>query len=541
MAHDDHADAQTATKWLGLALGPLAAGLVYLLFAGHLTGGPNLAGVSDAACACAAVATLMAIWWLTQAIPLPITSLLPLALFPVLGVATMPEASAPYGDPIVFLFLGGFLIQLAMERWNLHRRIALLILLAVGDGPARLVGGCMLATAFISMWVSNAAAAAMMLPIGMSLAQRIALGRSASPRPTPPVTAADPQHGVLELPATASPESTNPAKHPDPSVRHFAAACMIGIAWAATIGGLATPIGTAPNVQLVAYLDREGFAKVTFAQWLWFGAPLAAAFLIAAWVLLTKVFFTMRMPPNPDAGRLVREDYRALGPMKFGEWATLGVFLFAVTGWLFQTPIATALGLVRVLPNGATQSLVTDAGVAITAGLLLFLIPVSPRRGVFVLDWAHASRLPYGVLILFGGGLSLAAAITATGLDKAIAQPIQGLAGVHLLMMILAITAAAVFLSELVSNTALTATLLPIVGAAALGLGVPPALVLFPVALGASAAFMMPAGTPPSAICFSSGYFSIAQMAKAGLLLNLIGISLIAAVIYLIAPRALGV
>ena len=520
---DDHHGPLSPWKSLGLVLGPIAALVAYFLLTGTLRGGVPVAGLSTTACACAAVATLMAIWWLTEAIPLAATALLPLALFPVLNISTMKETAAPYGDEIVFLFLGGFLIQLAMERWGLHRRIALIIMLAVGTGPVRLIGGAMLATAFISMWVSNAAAAAMMLPIGMSLCQRLA------------------QRGggglAAEAPAIA------PNLHPDPNIRNFATSCMIGIAWAATIGGLATPIGTAPNVQLVAYLERNQLIDITFAKWLWIGLPLSGALLLVSWLLLTRVFFPIRLAPDANAPppRLaIREDYRALGPVKPGEWATLAVFLIAVAGWLFQNPIAHTLGLTRTRPDGSTIVMLTDAGVAITAGLLLFLIPVNPRRGTFVLDWHWAAKMPFGVLILFGGGLSLAAAITATGLDRAIAQPLQGLAGTHPILMILAITAAAVFLSELVSNTALTATLLPIVGAAATQLDIHPALVLIPTALGASAAFMMPAGTPPSAICLSSGYFTIGQMARVGLVLNLIGIALVTLVVYTIAPTALA-
>lgn len=523
---DDHHAPHSPWKSLGLVLGPIAALIAYLLLTGTIRGGVPVAGLSTAACACAAVATLMATWWLTEAIPLAATALLPLALFPILNISTMKETAAPYGDEIVFLFLGGFLIQLAMERWGLHRRVALIIMLAVGTGPVRLVGGAMLATAFISMWVSNAAAAAMMLPIGMSLCQRLS------------------QRGVgTGGTLSADTPTSAPNLHPDPNIRHFATSCMIGIAWAATIGGLATPIGTAPNVQLVAYLERNQIIDITFAQWLWIGLPLSGALLLISWLLLTRVFFPIRLATdaNAPAPRLgIRDDYRALGPVKPGEWATLAVFLVAVAGWLFQNPIAHALGLTRTRPDGSTIVMLTDAGVAITAGLLLFLIPIHPRRGTFVLDWHWAAKMPFGVLLLFGGGLSLAAAITATGLDRAIAQPLQGLAGTHPILMIIAITAAAVFLSELVSNTALTATLLPIVGSAAAALGIHPALVLIPTALGASAAFMMPAGTPPSAICLSSGYFTIGQMAKVGLVLNLLGIALITLIVYFFAPSALA-
>ncbi len=516
---DEPSPSPSRLRLVGLLAAPVLAAGVYIWldrFGPQGTGGPNVAGLSDSGVAVAALAALMAGWWLTEAIPLAATAMLPLVVLPLLKVSSIAEVGRSYGDEIVFLFLGGFLIQLAMERWNLHRRVALSITLLVGSNPRRLVGGLMLATAFISMWISNAAAAAMMLPIALSVCGLVARRESGGGAETP----IDPGAPI--------------------SVRNFGVAATIGIAWAATIGGLATPIGTAPNVLLRGFLEREYDRHIGFGPWMMVCAPLAALLLVFAWWLLASVMYPVSNRHDDHDTDGLRAEMRALGPVSRGEWATLCVFVLAVAGWLFSKPLSHLLGLVRTRPDGTVQELLNDSVVAMTAGLLLFVIPVDVKRQVFALDWRDCKRLSYGTLLLFGGGLALASAISSTGLDKTIGQAVAGLGGLHPFVLVLVVCALVVFLSELVSNTALTATLLPIMGSAAVALKADPTTVLLATALAASAAFMMPAGTPPSAITFSSGYYRIGQMARAGVVLNLVSIALIACLVYFAGPLLLG-
>ncbi len=501
------------SRWrlVGLCAGPPAAALVYAALSARAE------TLAPAAITVAALATLMAVWWLTEAIPLAATALLPLALFPLLKVAPVADVGRAYGNEIVFLFLGGFLIQLAMERWNLHKRIALVITLTVGTNPRRLVGGLMLATAFISMWISNAASAAMMLPIATSVCGLVARRTAGA--------------GGAQVDSPLSPGAPT-------HVRNFGIAAAIGVAWAATIGGLATPIGTAPNVLVRGYLKEHLGRDISFAQWTSLCGPLSVLLLVAAWWLLVRVFFPVSATRAHGDASGLRAELRALGPMSRGEWNTLGVFLVAVAGWLFSKELSHALGLVRIAPSGKPQELINDSVVAMTAGLGLFILPVSLRAQVFTLDWRDTTRLSWGTLLLFGGGLALADAITSSGLDLAIGRGMSGLGGLHPLVLLLCVCGLVVFLSEFVSNTALTATLLPIMAGAAPAMGLPAHTLLLATALSASAAFMMPAGTPPSAITFSSGYYKIGDMARSGLLLNLIAVALVAGLLHLAGPWA---
>jgi sodium-dependent dicarboxylate transporter 2/3/5 len=436
--------------------------------------------------------------------------MLPLILFPLLLIMPMGATASQFGDELIFLFLGGFLLQLAMERWGLHRRLALVIILAVGTRPARLVAGIMIATAALSMWISNAAAAAMMLPIGMSVCQLVAA-----------------REGGGDV-----------ARSPHRHVRNIGICVMIGIAWAATIGGIATPIGTAPNVLMRGFMRERFGIEPSFIQWMALCTPMAIILLLVSWLLLTKWMYPVAAggPHDRAQGKaerlLLGEQLRGLGPVNSGEWATMIVFALAVGGWVFGGLISKQLGLTF---NG--KAAINDSVVAMLAGLALFVIPVSVRRQEFVLDWKHAARVPYGVLLLFGGGLALAKGIEHTHLDVAIGQALQGVGGLHPLAVVLIVTAVCVFLSEFMSNTALTATLLPIIAGVATAIGAEPIMLLLPLTLGASCAFMMPAGTPPSAIAFSSGYFGIRDMARPGLVLNVVGIVLIAGMVYFFGPR----
>ncbi len=502
-AEEGSAAGVSALRWWGLLGGPAIGVALWAWLTGALGDGGNVGGLSEAACRAAGVAAVMAVWWLTEAIPLAATALLPLALFPVLGVLSMKDAAAPYGDEVVFLFLGGFLIQLAMERWGLHTRVALLIMLAMGARPTRLVAGLMLASALISMWVSNAATTAMMLPIASSIVQSLA--------------------------ARAGAGTGNPRESSDRSVRNFAICAAIGVAYAATIGGVATPVGTAPNMLALSALRQHHGVSIGFAQWALLAGPLAAVLLVVTWLLMTRVVFPITLREAPGGRELIRAAWRELGPVKPGERWTLAVFLLTASAWILKDWLSGRLGVP-----------LTDGGIAVCGALLCFLIPLHVRRQEFLLDWASASRLPFGVLLLFGGGLSLARAISDTGIDAALGAALGSFRGVHPAVLILIVTAACVWISELVSNTALTAAMIPVLGAASAALHVPAALLIVPATLAASLAFMMPAGTPPNAIAFSSGYFRIGDMAKIGFLLNWVSIGLITGVVWWVGPRVLG-
>ena len=444
----------------------------------------------------AAVAVLMALCWITEALPIPATALLPLVLFPLLGVADINAAAAPYAHRLVFLFMGGFMIALAMQKWNLHRRIALMIIARVGTGPASIVGGFMLATALLSMWVSNTATTLMMLPIGLSVIQLLGSGEQ---------------------------------RARSPGADNFAIALMIGIAYGASLGGVGTLIGTPPNAFMAGFMEKTYGVEIGFAQWLLIGLPLVAVMLPLTWALLTRLVFPVGGAGATNGGAVIGDALRAMGPISRGERIVLAVFIATALAWIFRPLIA-----------GAVPGL-NDSTIAMAGALILFVIPVDLKAGRFALDWDWAKRLPWGILILFGGGLSLAGAIKATGLAAWIGAGTAGLAGLSVLLIVLAVTVMIILLTELTSNTATTATFLPIVAAVAIGLGENPLLLVVPAALAASHAFMMPVATPPNAIVFASGHVTIPQMASAGVWLNLIGVVVITGFAYSVVLAVLGI
>ncbi len=487
--------ASALLRWLGLAAGPLAALGLYAFLA-------EADGLSEAGRRTLCAAAWMALWWITEALPIEATALLPLCVFPLLGIADMEATAAPYANPVIFLFLGGVMLGAAMERWGLHRRLALLAMLAVGTRPAQLVGGIMLATAAISMWVSNTATAVMMLPIGMSLVQ-FASGRGRS--------------GA-----------------------NFAKCMMLGIAYAATIGGIGTVIGTPPNAVAMGFIVRRYGVEIGFLEWLKIGLPILIVFLPLAWLCLVKLVFPCPGAPVSGARALIQEELRALGPPSRGEALTGVVFLLAAAAWVLRQPLAGMLGLVDRPAGAPPEYLLTDAGIAMIAALLLFTLPVDARSRTFVLEWKDAARLPWGVLILLGGGLTLAAAFGANGVDRYIGGGFEALSGLPVLAVVGIVAAVVVFTTEFGSNTAVVNIFLPIVAAAAVDLGIHPYLLIFATALAASYAFMMPMGTPPNALAFASGHLHVPDMAKAGFLLNLLSILVITLFIYYAAPVLLG-
>jgi sodium-dependent dicarboxylate transporter 2/3/5 len=476
----------------GLILGPVAFVVLLLMPA------PETLGV--AGWRTAAVATLMAIWWMTEAIPIPATALLPLGLFPALGVLSPAAAAAPYANEVIFLFMGGFLLAVTMEKWGLHKRIALGIMAFVGTSPNRLVLGFMLATGFLSMWISNTATAAMMLPIA------IAVGEMFRPQD---------QEGTYE----------------------FGIALMLGVAYASSIGGVATLIGTPPNAVLAGAASELLDYEIGFVQWMGVGLPVAAILLPITWLLLTRVLY----PPGDlrgDAASIINDERSGLGAASRGEKITGVVFVLTAFAWIFRTE--KSFGDVTI-PGVATWAPgIADSTIAIIAATLLFVLPVNWRKAEFALDWDTARRIPWGILVLFGGGLSLARAMDESGLAAWIGGAVAVLGDVPAIVIVAAVVTLIVFLTEVTSNTATATMAMPVMAGAAVGLGIDPLLPMTAAALAASMAFMLPVATPPNAIVFASGYLTIPQMARAGFWLNWISIVLITTLGSLLIPMVLA-
>ncbi len=449
-----------------------------------------------------AAAVLMAVWWITEAIPIPATALLPIALFPFLGVMAASEVTLAYANHLIYLYLGGFLIAAAIERWNLHRRIALNTIRIVGVSPARITLGFMLATAFLSMWISNTATTMMMLPIGLAVVNQawsLMPGRG--------------QGGA------------------DADIRrfNFGTGLMLGIAYAASIGGVATLIGTPPNAILVGVVEGTYGRTISFAAWMELGAPLAAIMLVTAWLYLTRVACRSEIASLPGGVELIRSQLRELGPVSREEKWVLGVFAAVAAAWILR-------GLVSL--EGLES--VHDSTIAIAGALLLFVIPSDFRRGVFLLDWKTASRVPWDILILFGGGFALAGGFSQSGLTTWIAGGLTVLQGFHPLLLIAIAALLVIFLTELTSNSATASLTLPVVAAVAEAMELHPLGLMVTVAIAASFAFMMPVATPPNAIVFSSRYITIPQMARIGLGLNLLGFAFLLLTIAVWLPWVWG-
>jgi sodium-dependent dicarboxylate transporter 2/3/5 len=448
---------------------------------------PPPPGMAPAAWNVAGVAMLMAIWWVTGPIPIPATALVPLVLFPLLGVSPIREAAAPYADPVIFLFLGGFILGIAMQRWNLHTRIGLSVLAKVGTSPDRLLAGILIATAFVSMWVSNTSSAIMMLPVAMS---------------------------ILALYDTH-------AKTDEVSRRNLGIVLVLAVAYASSIGGLGTLIGTPTNALLRGYMQREHGVELGFAQWMVLGVPLVIVMLAACWFVLTRMY-PVAAGAGADARGVVGDQLRRLGRVSAAEKRVAAVFATTAIAWITRPAFA------GLLPQ------VDDTVIATAAALAVFFIPSGMKDGRRLLTWDDLAAMPWGVLLLFGGGLSLAAGIGSSGLDDWVGMSLGALDNWPIFFVVAAAAVAMIFLTELTSNTASAAAFLPLGGAIALGLGFDPLLMTIPLTLAASCGFMMPVGTPPNAIAYGSGRITVGQMVRAGIWLNLIGIVLILAVSYAI-------
>ena len=472
---------------IGLVLGPLLFVLTLLL--------PLPDGLSPEGLRVAAVALLMAIWWLTEAIPIPATALLPILLFPLLGVLDGGTVTRAYGHHLVYLFLGGFLMAVTMEKWNLHHRIALHTIPLVGVTPTRIVLGFMLATAFLSMWISNTATTMMMVTIAIAVLHEIG-------------------HEVEHTPGRFQ----------------FGTALLLGIGYAATIGGVATLIGTPPNAIFAGVVEKTYGFSVSFLDWMRFALPLSVVMLLLTWFYLTRILFRSEIAHLPGGRAFIRQQIAGLGPMTRAEKSIAIVVTTVAVLWVLRglyTPPALAM--------------VKDSTIAIAGALVLFLIPVNLRRREFLLDWQTAVTIPWDIIILFGGGFALAQGFSESGLTGWLAEQLAILKGVNLVVIIGAVVVLVIFLTEITSNTATASLLLPVAGALASATGVHPYGLMVAAVVAASFAFMLPVATPPNAIVYGSRYVTIMQMAKAGVWLNLAGAVLITAFVYLLLPLAWGI
>jgi sodium-dependent dicarboxylate transporter 2/3/5 len=473
---------------VGLWLGP---GIAVLMM---IAGPPD--ALSDAAWRTAAMGMLMAVWWATEAIPIAVTALLPLVFFPLLGIANIHDTAAPFANKVIYLFVGGFMVALAMQRWNLHRRIALNVLQIAGGNGASLVGGFMLASALLSMWVMNTSTTMMLLPIAVSIVTVI--------------------HGSVD-------GLDNEQK------KDFQYAMLLGVAYAATIGGISTLVGTAPNAMMAAFMLENYGTEIDFTSWMMVGVPLSAVMLPLAWLALTRLVFKVKFQTSNEARALLRQMKEDLGPVTVPEIRVGIVFLALALTWIFRPMLAKLPGLEAL----------DDSGIAMAAGISLFLIPSGNKRDPLLIRWKHIEGLPWAILLLFGGGLTLAAAVSRTGLAAWLGGSLHDVGLLPLVLLVLIVATLIIFLTELTSNIGTTATFLPVVGAVAVEAGYDPIVLLVPVTLAASCAFMLPVATPPNAIVFGSGLLTIPKMARAGMVLNLISIVLVSLVALAVAPRFL--
>lgn len=480
----------------GLLLGPVVFLLLIVL--------PTPEGLSDSGAHVAAVTALMAIWWISEAVPIPATALLPIALFPLLGVMDAQQVTAAYANHLIYLFMGGFLIAVTIEKWHLHKRIALHTVLLTGTSPNRIILGFMIATAFLSMWISNTAAAMMMVTIGLAVIKQT---KSLFPET------------VAEQPETEQNSTVT-----------FGTILMLGIAYASSIGGVATLIGTPPNAILAGVLESNYDMHISFGKWMLFALPLSIIMLALTWLFLTRVVYRNTLKELPGGLALIQSQLAELGNMQKPEKRVLIVFIAVAASWLLNSFIEVE-----------ALSLVTDSTIAITGAIVLFLIPSGNAKGESLLDWNTATNIPWDIIVLFGGGFALANGFADSGLTQWIAQQLTAIRGIHIIVLIGTITLLVIFLTEVTSNTATASIMIPVMGAVAIAMNIHPMAVMTTVAIAASYAFMLPVATPPNAIVFASRSVTIPQMVKIGFALNLISAILITLFILVVLPISMGI
>lgn len=486
----------------------------------------------------AGVAVWMAIWWMTEAISLAATAMIPLVVFPLLQVNEYKGVAGSYASDTIFLFMGGFILAVAMQRWSLDRRIALSVVRIVGVKPRRLILGFMIATGFISMWVSNTATAVMMLPIGLSVIQLFesAQDKAANTKALDIEAAYSGSiHGGVLAGLVNKDEdaATTTAEKHGIKRSNFAIGLMLAIAYSASIGSLATPIGTPPNTLLKAYMSDSLHYEINFGKWFLMGLPMVIVFTLVAWWILAFVMFKPEMNELPGGKELINEELKKLGKLRGGELLVTLLFVLAVFCWIFVPFILKAYGI---------EIKKFDAIVAMSVALLLFIIP-GRTNGERLVTWNEAKTIPWDILLLFGGGLSLSKQFEHTGLSNWIGEQVKSLSAAPTVLIVLAVAALVLFLTELTSNTATAAAFLPIIGGVAMGIGLQGQNVMIltiPAALAATCAFMLPVATPPNAIAYGSGYLKISDMIKGGFLIALVGLVLITITVFALAVPIFG-
>jgi len=443
------------------------------------------------------VAAWIVSWWITEAVSISVTALLPLLLFPLLGISTMRDVSVHYGDPVIFLFFGGFIIALAMEKVHLHKRIALSIIRLTGTSPNRVILGFMIATGLLSMWISNTATTLVMLPIAVS---------------------------VIDLLRNDGDGFTN-------GDRNFALSIMLGIAYSANIGGVATLIGTPPNMVMAGFINQQYETSISFFRWMMLGIPFAIIMTAILYVVMVKWMYPNHLGHDAEAGKLViRQELQKLGSWSPDEKRVMGVFLFAILLWTIREPMSKQFSWFTL----------SDTGVAMLAALLIFALPTDLKNMKFVLDWSDTKTLPWGILILFGGGLALADGMSDAGLIDEIGNFVHTLNNWPLWVISGFLILVVLFMTELMSNVALVTIFLPVAAGIASGLGIPFQHLLIPITMAASCAFMLPMATPPNAIVFASGHVKVRQMVRIGVVLNLISVLLLAVLAATLIPYLFG-
>jgi len=467
---------------IGLILGPLIFAIVLLFF--------NPERLSNEVNAILACALWVAIWWITEAMPIAVTALLPIVLFPLSGGLSLKETTASYGHKYIFLFIGGFILSIAMEKWKLHKRIALTIINIVGTNVNRIILGFMVATAFLSMWISNTATAVMILPVGMAI--------------------------VIQL-------NDNPTTKKNENLI-FGKALMLAIAYSASIGGMATLIGTPPNLVLAGVVSETYNTEITFAQWFIFGFPITILLLNLCWFYLTKVAFKFEQKTFPGGKIEIQRQLKELGKFSDEEKTILTVFTLTALAWITRSFL-----IETYIPA------IDDTIIAIICGISLFLLP-SKEKGEKLLTWEDTINLPWGILLLFGGGMSLALGFESSGLANWIGNQMISLETVPLILLLLILITSVNFLTEITSNLATTAMLLPVLVSLAAAIGVHEYFLLVGATVAASCAFMLPVATPPNAVVFGSGYLKIEDMVKKGIWMNIISIILLTLIVYFILP-----
>jgi len=474
------------SKKIGLITGPLAFILTLLFF--------HPEGLNPQANAVLAATFWIAIWWITEAIPIAVTALLPIVLFPLTGALSLSETTASFGHKYIFLYVGGFIIAIAIERWNLHKRIALTIINFIGTNVSRIILGFMLATAFMSMWISNTATSVMMLPIGMAIIAQL-----------------------RDNPDTVEDENLI-----------FGKALMLAIAYSASIGGMGTLIGTPPNLVLAGVVEKTYGVEITFAQWFMFGFPISMILLFICWQYLTRFAFQFKQKGFPGGRTEIKKQLSALGNISYEEKLVLTVFVCTAIAW-----ISRSFFLKKFIPA------IDDTIIAIISAFVIFLLPTK-KGDRKLLTWEEAVKLPWGILLLFGGGMALAAGFDESGLAKWIGSQMTLLQGVSILLLVLFMIVAVNFLTEITSNMATTAMLLPILAPMALTIDVHPYILMVAATVAASCAFMLPVATPPNAVVFGSGYLRIPDMVKAGIWMNILSIILLTMFVYFVLPLLWG-